>query len=120
MDMKADHTMNCKAEGDQIARHNLIRDTLAAIASSAGLAPGREAEGLVPGLNQPADVMVPFWNRGQRHVAFDVTVVNSLQDKYRDRAGPTPGIALEGANQAKNTKFANKITLVFSPWFSRR
>ena len=118
MDVKGDHTMNCRNGGDRIIRHNLIRDKLDSLATTAGLSPRKEVLDLIPGSSRPADVLVPCFDRGMRDVCYDVTVVNPLQDMYREKAGPEPGAALVGATQRKNIKHAKKCDdrgLAFQP-----
>ena len=59
-DRLGDDSLSCAIGGERIARHNHARDVLFQAAVQAGLAPVREAPGLLPGVGQrPADVFLP-------------------------------------------------------------
>ena len=98
------HAMNCAWQGERIARHNALRDTLHSTAASAALAPAKEGRFLLPGEGgRPADVLVPGWSSG-KDVAYDVTVINPLQDSEVGQAAATPGHALSVAHKRKLDK----------------
>ena len=52
------------------------------------------------GAFKPANVLLPGWSNGF-DTAYDVTVVNPLQNKYVAESAVRPGAALEGANKKK-------------------
>ena len=91
-------------EGETIARHNALRDDLHRTAITAGLTSRREVRRLLPGNDaRPADIFIPRWNR-RRDTAFDVTVINPLQQATVTRAAVDPGHALEVARRRKNAQ----------------
>ena len=80
-DKEGDHAISCGHQGERIARHNHLRDTLYHTAVSASLGPTREDRALIPGTEaRPADVLIPNWCAG-KDAAMDVTVVNPLLTK---------------------------------------
>ena len=96
-DVYGDHAISCGTEGERIARHNHLRDTLYHTCASAALAPTKEGRALLPGTNaRPADVFLPHWSNG-KDTAWDVTVVNPLQQELVDTAATTAGHALSYA-----------------------
>ena len=96
-DIFGDHAISCGTEGERIARHNVLRDTLYHTCASAALAPTKEGRALLPGTNaRPADVFLPHWSAG-KDTAWDVTVVNPLQDQLVANAARTAGHALSYA-----------------------
>ena len=98
------HAMNCAWQGERIARHNALRDTLHSTAAAAALAPAKEGRFLLPGEGgRPADVLIPGWASG-KDAAIDVTVINPLQDSVVSEAAVVPGHALSVAHQRKLDK----------------
>ena len=98
------HAMNCAWQGERIARHNALRDTLHSTASTAALAPAKEGRFLLPGEGgRPADVLIPGWSGG-KDAAIDVTVINPLQESIVTEAAASPGHALTVAHQRKLDK----------------
>ena len=96
-DIYGDHAISCGTEGERIARHNHLRDTLYHTCASAALAPTKEGKALLPGTNaRPADVFLPHWSSG-KDTAWDVTVVNPLQQELVEAAATTAGHALSYA-----------------------
>ena len=94
-DKFGDHALCCGHGGERITRHNQIRDHLHNLAASAALGPTKENRFLLPGQDRrPADVFIPSW-AGGLDAAFDVTVVNPLQEATLAEAAATPGYALE-------------------------
>ena len=62
-----DHSLSCGIGTEEIARHNQVQDVLFKVAQQAGLAPVREAIGLLTGSeNRPSEVLL----RGGRWVAI--------------------------------------------------
>ena len=54
----SDHQVGCGGNGDQISRHNAIRDVLFFAAQFAALAPSKEILGLISSsLSRPADIL---------------------------------------------------------------
>ena len=103
-DRLGDHAMNCAWQGERIARHNSLRDTLYNTAVSAALGPTREGQFLLPGEGgKPADVFIPH-HTGGKDAALDVTVVNPLQASLVARAATEPGHALNVAHKRKIDK----------------
>ena len=119
-DREGDHAISCGSEGERIARHNHLRDSIFQVAVTAALAPSREERSLLPGTNsKPADVLIPHWTHG-RDTALDVTVVNPLQAAlvYRAAYDTNPGHALNYAFDWKMTKHGaacRREGLVFLP-----
>ena len=71
-------------------------------AITAGLTSSREDRHLLPGNDaRPADVYIRRWIR-RKDAAFDVTVINPLQQASIDRAAIEPGYALDVARNRKN------------------
>ena len=112
------HAMNCAWQGERIARHNALRDTLHATAAAAALGPAKEGRFLLPGEGgRPADVLIPGWASG-KDVAIDVTVINPLQDALVTDAGASPGHALEVAHKRKLDKSwapCHRQGIIFTP-----
>ena len=103
-DRLGDHAMNCAWNGERIARHNALRDTLHSTAANAALAPTKEGRFLLPGEGgRPADIYVPQWSGG-KDAAFDVTIINPLQAAQVNGAAATPGHALNEAHRRKLDK----------------
>ena len=72
-------------------------------ATSAALAPTREAPSVVPdSQSRLADILLPTWSRG-RPAALDVTVISPLQQQTLHAAASTPGHALQVGIQRKLT-----------------
>ena len=94
-DRWGDHAVGCASQGERIARHNHLRDALYHTAASAHLAPLREERALLPGGEKPADVLIPNFANGGKHMAVDVSVVSSLQSQLIYRASVEPGYALD-------------------------
>ena len=60
------HHVGCGGNGDQIHRHDSIRDAVFSAAQAAALAPRKEVPSLISGtLSRPADIFLP--NRCDRH-----------------------------------------------------
>ena len=96
--------MNCAWQGERIARHNHLRDLLHNTAAAAALAPAKEGRFLLPGEGgRPADLLIPGWANG-RDAAWDVTVINPLQESMVRGAATTPGHALSHAHKRKLDK----------------
>ena len=103
-DQLGDHALNCAWQGERIARHNSLRDTLHSTAVAASLAPTKEGRFLLPGQGgKPADILVPHWTGG-KDTAYDVTVINPLQTAEVTGAATTPGHALNTAHKRKLDK----------------
>ena len=100
-DKFGDHALNCGYSGERITRHNLLRDAIFDVASSAALSPVKEGRFLLPGADRrPADVFIRGWAGGQ-DAAYDVTVINPLQELTREGAAAKPGHAADVAYQRK-------------------
>ena len=65
---------------------------------------------------QPADVFLPGWSN-DHDTAFDMTVVNPLQNKYRKEAGEQMGVALVKMIKEKCMKAEDKCreAIIFQP-----
>ena len=60
-DRMGHHSYVCGSGGEQISRHNALREGLIRLAREAGQNPQREARFLLPGLDRrPADLLIPF------------------------------------------------------------
>ena len=117
-DRFGDHALNCAWQGERIARHNALRDTLYSAAVKAALGPTKEGQYLIPGEGgKPADVFIPR-HSGGKDAALDVTVVNPLQAALVHQAAQTPGHALSVAHKRKMDKSwqpCNQQGIVFLP-----
>ena len=103
-DRLGDHALNCAWQGERIARHNSLRDTLHSTAVKAALGPTKEGQYLLPGEGgKPADIFIPRHAGGQ-DAALDVTVINPLQAATVAQAAQTAGHALKVAHQRKLDK----------------
>ena len=103
-DLLGDHALNCAWQGERIARHNSLRDTLHSTAVKAALGPTKEGQYLLPGEGgKPADIFIPR-HVGGKDAALDVTVINPLQAATVAQAAHTPGHALKVAHQRKLDK----------------
>ena len=60
---------------------------------------------MIPGGDRPADVLVPHFAVGGRHMAIDVCVVSSLQAQLVERASTDPCHALNYRYQQKWAKY---------------
>ena len=114
MDVWADHALTCACGGDRTKRHNLVRNTFARLAASAGWQPELEKPGLLhprpsqggrpedgsegsegnegeqrSSARRPADVYVPRWDLGGS-AALDFAVTSGL------RAGQLEQTAADG------------------------
>ena len=106
-DSLGDHAVGCASQGERIARHNHLRDALYSTAQSAQLAPLKEERAMLPGGDRPADVLVPHWGAGGRHLAIDVCVVSSLQSQLVERAAEQQGYALQHRYGQKWSKYGD-------------
>ena len=103
-DRLGDHALNCAWQGERIARHNSLRDTLHSTAVKAALGPTKEGQHLLPGEGgKPADIFIPR-HSGGKDAALDVTVINPLQAATVVQAAETPGHALQVAHRRKMDK----------------
>ena len=103
-DRLGDHALNCAWQGERIARHNSLRDTLHSTAQKAALGPTKEGQYLLPGDGgKPADIFIPR-HSGGKDAALDVTVINPLQAATVVQAAETPGHALQLAHKRKIDK----------------
>ena len=103
-DRLGDHALNCAWQGERIARHNSLRDTLHSTAVKAALGPTKEGQYLLPGEGgKPADIFIPR-HAGGKDAALDVTVINPLQTATVAQAAETPGHALHVAHKRKMDK----------------
>ena len=100
-----DHAISCGMAGERIARHNVLRDAIFQVASSANLAPLKEQKALLPGIeSRPADVMIRNWTAG-KDTAIDVTVVNGLRADLVEGSAREQGHAVQHAYQTKWSKY---------------
>ena len=57
-----DHTLCCGSAGEQVSRHNALRDALYSTVVAASLGPSREGRFLLLDEDRrPAEVLVPHW-----------------------------------------------------------
>ena len=100
-DKMGDHALGCHRHQERIARHDQLRDVLYEAASSAALAPVREAAHLLPGAAaRPGDVLIRRWVDG-KDGALDVTVTGPLAQSNVQAAAAESGAALEKAFKRK-------------------
>ena len=121
---KASHTLRCRRNGDIIARHNGLRDRIAAFASSACLEPVKEKAGLlgdVPG-QRPADIFLPRLFNGLP-TAIDVAVTCPLQERFKNDANPAERYAAETKHNkydngfvGTNIEFVAAVVETFGGW----
>ena len=103
-DRLGDHALNCAWQGERIAWHNSLLDTIHSTAMSAALAPTKEGRFLLPGQGEkPADIFIPRW-AGGKDAALDVTAIKPLQDAQVQGAASNPGHALAAAHKRKLDK----------------
>ena len=104
-----DHSLSCAIGGERIARHNHARDVLFQAAVQAGLAPVREAPGLLPGAGQrPTDVFLPAWANG-KGACLDFTCTNPLQTATVARCAEEGAYAVEKAHNGKLAAYADRV-----------
>ena len=90
-DSLGDHALGCAGDGERIARHNHLRDSLYQTARQAGLGPTREEGGILQDSGErPGDIYIPSWTKGL-DTALDVTVVSPLQAALVRKAAQEPG-----------------------------
>ena len=100
-DVMGDHALDSAKRGEQIARHNLLRDLIFEAASNAALAPLKEERHLLPGTAaRPGDVLIRRWADG-KDAALDVTVTSPLSPSNLAAAAAHPGGALAKAYERK-------------------
>ena len=100
-DKMGDHALGCRKHNERIARHDQLRDVLYEAASSAALAPIREAPHLLPGsVARPGDLLIRRWVDG-KDGAIDVTVTGPLAQSNVASASAAAGGALEKAFKRK-------------------
>ena len=101
-DVFGDHQIGCGGNGDQISRHNAIRDVIFNAAQSAALGPSRN---LVPdSSSRPADVFLPTWYHGCP-AALDVHVISPLHHQL--------GLVFAG-NSHLTYQLVEKLVLILS------
>ena len=100
-DRMGHHSFVCGTGGEQISRHNALREGLIRLAREAGHNPVREERFLLPGLDRrPADLLIPFGSGGE-DLALDVCVTASLRDDVIARGAEQPGYAASLAHARK-------------------
>ena len=100
-DRMGHHSYVCGSGGEQISRHNALREGLIRLAREAGQNPQREARFLLPGLDRrPADLLIPF-GTGTEDLALDVCVTALLRDDVIARGAEEPGYAASLAHNRK-------------------
>ena len=100
-DRMGHHSFVCGTGGEQISRHNALREGLIRLAREAGHNPVREERFLLPGLDRrPADLLIPFGS-GAEDLALDVCVTASLRDDVIARGAEQPGYAASLAHARK-------------------
>ena len=76
VDKLGDHASCCKKTGDNIVRHNRVRDLLARFCGEGLLSPIIECKNLLSSsAHRPGDVTIPNWHAG-RPLAIDVAVTS--------------------------------------------
>ena len=117
-DPHGDHQVGCGGNGDQIHRHDSIRDAVFSAAQSAALAPQKEVPALITGTcSRPADIYLPNWMRGQP-AALDVIVISTLQQQTLEGAATTQGHALSMGKERKmaaHFEACRSVGVVFMP-----
>ena len=104
------HAISCGRQGERIARHDHLRDTIFFTVASANLSPSKEDCALLPGTEErPADVMLQNF-AGGLHAALDISVINPLQALTIQRAAEEPGYAMNLRHQQKLTKYGDRTT----------
>ena len=94
IDIYGDNSSTCRGWGDNIHRHDRLRDKVFSSCVSVSLSPSLEKTNLRSNnQSRPADVFLPSWTQG-KPAALDVTVVSSLQSTIIANAADTPGYAL--------------------------
>ena len=101
--------------GDQVSRHNLLRDNIYVLARDAGLSPVKEARFLLPGGRRPADILVP--NMGgilgpgetSRDLCCDTTVTFGLRECYINRTIEDGSYPAEAASIRKQNLVGDAV-----------
>lgn len=85
MDIYGDHSLCCKMTGDNITRHNRVRNFLFKLADRGQLNPEMEKLGILgptdSSKRRPGDVSIPLWSFG-RGLAIDVAVICPLASSH--------------------------------------
>ena len=91
MNQFGDHALCCKKSGDNITRHNRIRNLVDRIADDGLLSPVMEKDGILghddKTKRRPGDVSIPVWSKG-KGVAIDVAVISTMVTANRKHASP--------------------------------
>jgi hypothetical protein len=98
------HSLSCSSNSDRAARHNSLRDELAATCRKATLGVVVEHRHMLADSNaRPGDVTVSNWREG-RTAAFDVTVASTFTAAVVEQAALRRGYAAAQAEQHKDAK----------------
>ena len=101
LDAYGHHALCCKLGGDDISRHNKLRDIFNDFCHCACLAPQLEMGGWSREHTHPADVLVPNWVLG-KSAAFDLSVTSTLNAHVFQEASVTAGSAAMAAQIRKH------------------
>jgi hypothetical protein len=81
LDIFGDHALCCKISGDNITRHNRVRNLLNVFCEEGLLSPVMEKLGILGhednSSRRPGDVTIPVWSQG-KGLAIDVAVIHPL------------------------------------------
>jgi hypothetical protein len=120
MDIYGIHATYCQAEGDCIARHNMVRDAIFDAAREGHLQVERERGFLlsddVSG-EKPADILIHNWRHAQ-DLCVDVCIANSLEYSSLNREFD-PMEPLNNKENIKNAKYGPSCAsrgLIFKPF----
>lgn len=104
MNKFGDHALCCRSSGDNITRHNRLRNLVDKIAGDALLSPVMEKKGILgqeeKDSRRPGDVTVPVWAKG-KGLAIDVAVISPLVETNMRHADPCE----EYATAVKHAKY---------------
>jgi hypothetical protein len=118
------HATYCANNNDLKARHDHVRDTIAAIAREAQFSVEVESRHLLAGGGvraeenwKPADIFIRNWEMG-KGLCLDVSIANSLEYTHENRDfDPLEALwARENAKYAKYSQMCSERGLLFEPF----
>lgn len=105
MNKFGDHSLCCKKGGDNITRHNRVRNLVDKIAEDGHLSPVMEKKGILGhednANRRPGDVTIPTWSKG-KGLCIDVAVISPLAETNMQWSEPHERYAVD----VKKVKYA--------------
>ena len=124
MDIYGDHALTCMVGGDRTKRHNMIRNVVVRLATSAGWRPEPEKTDLLrsvstvggdistsgeearPEARRPADIFVPRWDLGGS-AALDFAVTSGLRTDVLEQTASQGGLPCLTAYEDYKSSYLN-------------